>query len=444
VSAGEEGLMDEIWASTRPELQHSWASIDLVAAAANPPAPPTIGQLLYPGKRTLVSGERDSLKTWLALILAKAELDAGYGVGWADIDAMGQGDILDRLRLLGVDDETISRLFRYYAPAERLSGDLLADVAAELTAVSARMFVADAFNPFLSLHGLDPGSTSDVETFWREVADPICRGGAAVVMLDHVVKNDRQRGRYAYGSERKASGAIVHLGLRIVTPFGRGRFGASVLDCHRDRQGYLQRPVVGRLELSAPTGSVSYVLKPEGSGDEFRPTHLMERVSRHLEGLDEEASRNAIEQAIKGKANTVRLATDKLIEDGYAVETQGPRGAKLITEVRPYREDEDEARAGASVPSLVSVSDLVPARDEVGTRSVRRAQTTSSLVPPIGDEDEVSPTSSQTPGRGRFGTDELGRLKDGLETDAAEVERLADLARQMQSEEAENGDSDDR
>ena len=30
------------------------------------------------GKRTLLSGETESLKTWLALILAKAETDAGY------------------------------------------------------------------------------------------------------------------------------------------------------------------------------------------------------------------------------------------------------------------------------------------------------------------------------------------------------------------------------
>lgn len=136
---------------------HTWRSIDLVAAAANPPDPPTIAGLLYPGKRTLLSGERDSLKTWLALILAKAEIDAGYAVGWADFDAMGPSDLADRLRLLGVADAQISRLFLYYAPAERLAGDRLADVTTELRDRGARLFVADAFNPFLSLHGLDPG-----------------------------------------------------------------------------------------------------------------------------------------------------------------------------------------------------------------------------------------------------------------------------------------------
>ena len=42
---------------------HSRQPIDLVAAAADPPEPPTIGGLLYPGKRTLLSGETESLKT---------------------------------------------------------------------------------------------------------------------------------------------------------------------------------------------------------------------------------------------------------------------------------------------------------------------------------------------------------------------------------------------
>src|SRR4051812_34500350 len=107
---------------------HTWRSIDLVAAAAGPPDPPTIGGLLYPGKRTVLSGERDSLKTWLALILAKAELDAGFSVGWADVDAMGGGDILDRLRLLRTSDDVIGERFLYYAPDERLYAGRLADV----------------------------------------------------------------------------------------------------------------------------------------------------------------------------------------------------------------------------------------------------------------------------------------------------------------------------
>jgi hypothetical protein len=110
------------------KAEHSWNPIDLVASAANPPEPPTIGGLLYPGKRTLFSGETEALKTWLGLILSKAEIDAGYPVAWADVDAMGEGEILARLRSLGVTDEQISGQFRYYAPDDSLTGTALADV----------------------------------------------------------------------------------------------------------------------------------------------------------------------------------------------------------------------------------------------------------------------------------------------------------------------------
>ena len=165
-------------------LEHSWAPSSLIARAANPPEPPTIGGLLYPAKRTLLSGETDSLKTWFALILAKAELDAGFSVAWADLDAMGAGELLSRLQALGVNDEVIDERFLYYEPSERLVDDLLEDVCGEIARRGIRLFVVDAFNPMLNLHGLDPGSTSDIETFWREVATPITVAGAAPTLLD--------------------------------------------------------------------------------------------------------------------------------------------------------------------------------------------------------------------------------------------------------------------
>ena len=116
---------------------------------------------------------------------------------------MGSGELLSRLRALGVADDLIAERFLYYEPAERLIGDLLQDVTADIVEKAIRLFVVDAFNPMLSLHGLDPRSTPDIETFWREIADPICRAGAAPTLLDHVAKN-AGTSRYAYGSERKA------------------------------------------------------------------------------------------------------------------------------------------------------------------------------------------------------------------------------------------------
>ena len=63
---------------------NTWRPANLVQLAANPPEPPSIGGLLYPGLRTVLSGETESMKTWLALILAKAEIEAGFPVVWVD------------------------------------------------------------------------------------------------------------------------------------------------------------------------------------------------------------------------------------------------------------------------------------------------------------------------------------------------------------------------
>jgi hypothetical protein len=145
---------------------HTWQPANLIQLAANPPEPPTIGGLLYPGKRTVLSGETESMKTWLALILCKAELDIGLPVCWVDLDAMGPGAMLERLQLLGVTDEQIGD-FLYYEPSGQLTATPKTDLTATIAARGIRLCVIDAFNPILSMHALDPNSVTDVERSGR-------------------------------------------------------------------------------------------------------------------------------------------------------------------------------------------------------------------------------------------------------------------------------------
>jgi AAA domain-containing protein len=345
------------------EYGHTWNRSSLIARALEPPEPPTIGGLLYPAKRTLLSGETESLKTWAALILAKAEMDAGHPVAWADLDAMGAAELLSRLRALEVEDAVVDELFLYYEPAERLIGDVLEEVCGEIAERAVRLFVIDAFNPILNLHGLDPGSTSDVETFWREVATPITEAGAAPTLLDHVVKNADNRGKYAYGSERKASGAIVHVGFRILEQFTRGGTGRTLLSTHKDRPGFLPRPTIGRLVLVSDAEVVSYSLEADRShdADTFRPTVLMERVSRKLEAEFEPRSQRWIEENVTGKGDALRQALGVLVDEGFIVRDELPKGYRF-TSVRPFREADDEppevSGATASPPRPHRVPDL--------------------------------------------------------------------------------------
>ncbi len=374
-------------------FSHSWQPSSLIARASDPPEPPTIGGLLYPGKRTLLSGETESLKTWLALVLAKAEMDAGFAVGWADLDAMGAGELLARLRALGVADELIDTLFLYYEPDARLIDEPLNAVCETLAAHGVRMLVIDAFNPFLSLHGLDPASTSDVESFWREIATPITLTGAAPVLLDHVTKNVESRGKYAYGSERKASGAIVHIGFQLLEAFQRGGTGRSILRTHKDRPGFLPRPAIGRLVLRSDGHAVTYALEPDSNqiGDRFRPTVYMERISHALEGGSQARSKRWIEENVSGKNEHKRTALEVLVDEGYVSREDTTRG-HFFESVRPYREADDERDVVVDETSPQPRPNLAPS-----LRSGPSRDLAPSPLPIRGeDEDEadLAPNSS--------------------------------------------------
>jgi hypothetical protein len=73
----------------------------------------------------------------------------------------------------------------------------------------------------------------------------------------------------------------------------------------------------------------------------FRPTVLMERVSRHLESAPD-ANLRAVRTAIGSKAEYVDLALARLVEEGFVTTAPGPRNATLHRSVKPYRDDSDD------------------------------------------------------------------------------------------------------
>jgi hypothetical protein len=330
-------------ADVEPAAEHTWREQDVVALGVVKPQPPEIGGVFYPGRRHDLSGEAEAGKSWLALAVAADEMRDCRGVVWNDADDMGPSAVLERLRGLGLDDETIRAYFAYLHPAEPISEEAIAYVQRLIVELSCRLVVFDAFNPSLALHGYDPNASRDVEDFFRKVVDPFCQMGAAVVLPDHVVKSRELRGKYAYGSERKQSGVDVHLGLSAIEPFGRGRTGKAKLTVHKDRPGFLERPSPGLFVLeSDDEGRCSWRIESDHSVSEegsFRPTNLMEKVSRYLELRDEPRSRNSIETDVKGKRDYLRLAIDALIEAGYAVEVGGAHGARLVKLEQAFRED---------------------------------------------------------------------------------------------------------
>jgi AAA domain len=344
----------------------SWNPVDLAKLPERAPVTPTIGGLVYPGRRHVFSGPPESAKTWAAFCIALEHIRAGGVVLHIDFE-MFEYETRDRLRQMGATDDELAR-FLHVEPESEATEYVIGELMKHR---SPTLAIIDAAAGAYGLQGLDDNSRRDAEIFAQTVIEPFRVRDVATVALDHVVKKTDNRKGFAIGSERKVGGADVHLGFDAVVPFGRGRTGLIRITTHKDRFGYLPRPRAAELELHSDpdTFAVSWQFKPaDQSEDGFRPTVLMERVSKFLESRTDPASRNEIvtSPSVNGRAQYVRTAIDALLIDGFAAEVPGPRGAKLVSLLQPF-----------------TSSHLVPTSS--GTNS-----STSSLVPPsIGDEDEV-------------------------------------------------------
>jgi hypothetical protein len=380
--------------ATDGELGCSWTPRDLTARAGQAAiVPNAIG--IYPTKEHLLSGEPDDGKTMIALIACVEEISAGGTVFYIDLDGMGEEDTYERLHDLGLSDEEISTRFVYLAPDEPLTEPA---ARAELDRLIAErrpsLVVIDSYTAALELHGLNPDRGNEVQRLHRIMVAPLKTADAGILLIDHLPKSKENRGsKFSIGSERKLGLVHVHLGVEVVTPFGRGRTGLVRLRTKKDRLSRLPRPFACELELRSDpeTDALTWTVREATdteSGEAFRPTTLMERVSRHLDQQAEPVSRNDIETTVKGKGPYLRLAMDALVAEGYAEETQGPRNSRLLTSLRPFREHD-------LVPDLVPTTsrDLVPPRPTTSSPGKPHNQAeTPDLVPPRPDLVPQPPT----------------------------------------------------
>ena len=123
----------------------------------------------------------------------------------------------------------------------------------------------------------------------------------------------------------------------------RGADGLVKVTTHKDRPGHLERPHPAELHLASDPDTHAITWKftagssaPARGVDDWKPTQLMEKVSRFLERQTEPVSRAVITAGVSGQKKWVLQAIDELIAGGHATETPGSRGAKLTSHVHPF------------------------------------------------------------------------------------------------------------
>jgi hypothetical protein len=100
----------------------------------------------------------------------------------------------------------------------------------------------DGVNEAMSLNGWGIREEDGAGAFRRHLVKPFTQAGAAVLSLDHVVKDREKRDRGPLGSIHKGNGLSGSLILlENAEPFGRGMRGASHVFVTKDRPGFLRR-----------------------------------------------------------------------------------------------------------------------------------------------------------------------------------------------------------
>jgi len=341
--------------------QSSWQPVDLgriLSGEHKPTAPDLLeradGQmLLYAGKINSLFGESGSGKTWVALLACAQAIWAGHGAVFVDLED-SPASVAERMMLLGVTRDELRTRFAYIRPSDPSahgSTDELAHVETAIAAVGATVVVIDSLGEAMSLDAVKPNEDDAVAYWHLRVARRLAALGPAIILLDHIVKNRDAPELFAIGSQRKRAAIDGHaMRVDVLEPFSRDKGGKLKLTSAKDRHGTFSRgQVVGEMTFhTSPNGLDVNLVAPVGrdeNGAVFRPTALMERISRWLEDHHGAWSQNEIERAVSGKGSAKRSALQVLTDEGYVTQEQAQRGHQYRS-ATPYREALDTPETG--------------------------------------------------------------------------------------------------
>lgn len=352
-AAVSEPWSDNVAALT-PAPATSWAPRDLsdVLDGTWTPPDPDVGRrsdgvgMFYRGRTHTVSGESESLKTWLVLAACHDELVRGESVLFIDFED-DEGGVVGRLLAMSASPEDIRSRFHYVRPEGPIGEGMgWVDLEGILREARPSLAVIDGVTEGMSLHGLNPLDNKDAATFGRMLPRRLTGFGAAAVSIDHLTKSTETRGRYAIGAVHKLNaldGAAYVLENR--SSAGVGLVGKSTVKIAKDRPGQLRKHALPSSGLhwfadlvldSTTSGHVEATVQaPDASqhGDtEAPPTFMMQRVSDKLSEHPEGLSQRVLCDVVKGKAETIRRALSHLVAGGYVSDKTPHRLLKPYTE----------------------------------------------------------------------------------------------------------------
>lgn len=393
---GLDGLLLEVAAAegAQPgsdQLVPSWLPIDLsgyLDGTYEPEVPSMMMRtdghgLIYPGLVHDFHGESESGKSLVAQAVCAGLIQDGQEVVYLDFES-GPGPMAQRMLAFGCTPDQIVERFIYVRPELNPYALTETDAYRELLGRRPALVILDGVTDALVQFGASSKDNDEITKWHRYVPRTIAdRTKAAVVLIDHVVKDGESRGRFAIGGQAKlATIDGASYAVEIKEPIGKGMRGLIVLRVGKDRPGTI-RPNCGAwrasdrsqeaarvvIDSSADPGRILWeILPPETSVNDapeteesrrFVPTGAMERayqaVERYPGGrIAPPALQTLMEARYPGtQKTTIRQAIGLLIADGHLVKDHG----HLVTGV-PYRQPGDPGGGleGLMAPDVVDDS----------------------------------------------------------------------------------------
>jgi len=380
-------------------------------------------KMFAPGKIYWLSGPPESNKSWAAQILTAETVMGGHHVIYIDFET-DPLPIVNRLLALGCSEESLSQGLHYFRPETPMKNT--DSIIACAVKFKPTVTVIDGVAAAMGTSGFDGNKAGDVYAWWALLGaklKPLTDG--PICAVDHVVKSAESRGVYASGSGQKLALVDCHFGFETKEPVGRGLIGYAIISVLKDKTGWLWRHA-GKYspEHGAPFAKLSikadhdgevvrYKIDPTQVSDGvFRPSTLMERVSKTMAQTGGAMSKNAITEVVPGKAVYIRMAIDILTTEGYLQAT--PKGKFFVySHLKAF---EMEGEPGEQLPlydaGWRSASQCVPGAS--GTRGGQSA----SLRPTLhrGDADALPPPA--------LDADQNNEVRPGLTNEDADIEAL--------------------
>lgn len=307
--------------------------------------------MLVRGRRHQITAPKKEGKSlamlvhWVTMALAGATVAILDRENGADLYARRLEAIIDALGLEDEEREEIAERLLYYEFPRLRTSD--ADELVEFF-TGADLVVFDSQRMFLTDLGLTENSADDFATFAVSTIDPLFRNGIASAMLDNTGHTDEDRSR---GTAAKGDLFEVLLKLKAKKKFDLETEGLVRLTITATRFGN-----TGSWDMRIGGGHFEgwRARDREDLAEErahWRPTGLMEKVSRFVEAHFEPVSKGTVKAAKLGKTEYVVLAMDALIKGGYLKATEGANRTDFLSSIKAYREADVQADWMGESPS---------------------------------------------------------------------------------------------